>query len=89
MAILVSADVRGQTAQGYDLMLSALQALIQKAPGFVCHFSHPIEGGWRVMELWHSKADADRWYASHVAPNLPPGIVPKRLYQELHSIVTP
>jgi hypothetical protein len=68
-------------------MLGTLEATIRGAEGFVAHFSHPVEGGWRVMELWRSKADSDRFYARHVAPNLPPGIRPKRSVQELHSLV--
>lgn len=87
MAVLVTAEVPGQTRQGYDAMLAALEEALRSAPGFVMHTAHSIEGGWRILEVWKSKAEADRWYAQQVAPNLPPGIHPKRWVHELHSLV--
>ena len=87
MAVLVTAEVAGQTTQGYDSMLSVLEAALKAAPGFILHTAFPVEGGWRVVEMWDSKREADEWYAKNVAPNLPPGIRPKRSVQELHSLV--
>jgi len=88
MAILVTAEVPGQTQQGYDDMLGGLAALIRAAPGFVAHMAHPVEGDrWRVLEIWESKAESDAFFAKVVAPHLPPGVHPKRSYQELHSLV--
>ena len=88
MAVLISTNVKGQTQQGYDSVLSAVGELIKNAPGFIMHCAHPAEGEWKVYELWQSKADADQWFGKYVVPNLPPGIHPKRSYQELHSLVT-
>ena len=87
MAVLVTAEVAGQTQQGYDGMLSALGSALKEAPGFILHTAFPVEGGWRVLEMWDSKRQADEWYAKSVAPNLPPGIRPKRAVQELHCLV--
>ena len=89
MAVLITAEVKGQTQQGYDGMLGFLAEAIKKAPGFILHTAHPVEGGWRILEVWESKADADQFFAKNVAPNLPPGIRPKRSVQELHSLVRP
>jgi hypothetical protein len=89
MTVLVVAEVQGQTQAGYDGMLAALSEQIRRSPGFIFHAAHPIEGGWRVLEVWASKADANQFFAKNVAPNLPPGIHPKRSVQELHSFVTP
>ena len=90
MAILVTAEVPGQTQQGYDDMLGGLAALIRAAPGFVAHMAHPVEGDrWRVLEIWESKQAADAFFAQAVAPNLPPGIRPKRSVQELHGLLRP
>jgi hypothetical protein len=89
MAVLVTAEVAGQTQQGYDGMLTALDGPLRRASGFVLHTAYPIEGGWRVLEVWDSKTQANEWYAKSVAPNLPPGIHPKRSVQELHSLVRP
>lgn len=87
MAVLVTAEVQGQTREGYDGMLTALAEAIRRAPGFVLHSAHPVDGGWRVIEVWDTKANANAWYAQSVAPKLPPGVHPKRTVQELHSLV--
>lgn len=87
MAVLVIADVPGQTQQGYDSMLAVLAPMLRNAPGFVLHGAHPVQGGWRVVEVWESREQANTFYAKVVAPNLPPGIRPKRSVQEMHACV--
>ena len=87
MAVIMIADVAGQDAPGYDRMLSLLEARIRQADGFIAHAGHAIDGGWRCIELWRSKAECDRFYAEQVAPHLPPGIRPKRKVHELHRLV--
>jgi hypothetical protein len=89
MAVLVTAEIQGQTPQGYDGMLGMLESALKQAPGFVLHTSHPIEGGWRVIEVWESQNDANQFFAKHVHPHLPPGIKPKRSFETLHSLVRP
>jgi quinol monooxygenase YgiN len=89
MAILLTTMVKGQTAEGYDQISSFLHDVVRKSPGFILHCSYSSEDGWVVLEVWNSKADADQFFAKNVAPNLPKGIIPKRSYQELHSVVTP
>jgi hypothetical protein len=88
MAVLISATIKGQTQEGYDGVLSAVRESIKNAPGFIMHCAHPAEGAWIGYEVWESKAQADQWFATNVVPNLPPGIHPKRTYQNLHSLVT-
>ena len=87
MAVLVTAEVAGQTREGYDGMLEALTETIRTAPGFVLHTGHPVEGGWRIIEVWETKDAANQFFAKHVAPNLPPGIRPKRTVQELRGLL--
>ena len=89
MAILMTAEVAGQTRQGYEGVLEMVEQLASRAPGFVLHSAFPVEGGWRVIEVWESKADSDRFFAEHVVPHLPQGIRPKRSYQDLDSLVLP
>jgi hypothetical protein len=88
MAILTTAHVKGQTKEGYDGVLIVLGELLRSAPGFILHTSYPYEEGWVVAEIWQAKSDADAFFAKYVVPNLPPGIHPKRTYQELNNIVT-
>jgi hypothetical protein len=89
MAVLVTANVPGQTQAGYDGMLSALTGPLREATGFIAHWAHPVDGGWRIMELWETADDATAFFAKFVQPNLPPGIKPKRSIQDLHSLVRP
>lgn len=87
MAIMMISEVGGQSPQGYDGMLAALSDALKQAPGFIMHMSHPSETGWRVIEIWNTKDDAARFFATHVAPRLPQGIRPKLSFQALHSLV--
>jgi quinol monooxygenase YgiN len=88
MTVIVFAQAHGQTEAGYDAMLGALGESLRRAEGFVLHSAYQDEGRWHVLEVWRTKADADRWYAQKVAPNLPPGVRPKRRVHEAHSLVT-
>lgn len=90
MPILVTAQVENQTETLYDGMLSALAPQLKQAEGFIMHSAHRAPTGeWRVHEVWETKAHADKFFAKVVAPNLPPGVRPKRSVVELHSLVTP
>jgi hypothetical protein len=89
MAVLVTAEVPGQTAEGYDGMLRGLDPLIRAAPGFICHAAYSDNGTWRVLEIWESRKAATDFFAQHVHPHLPPGVKPKRELHELHSCVQP
>lgn len=89
MPVLVTAEVEGQTEEGYDGMLGLLEDPLRHASGLIAHTAHPIDGGWRIIEIWESQDDANQFFAKYVHPNLPPGIKPKRSLQELHSCVRP
>jgi hypothetical protein len=88
MAVLMTAEVPGQTKEGYDRMLDAVGPVMLNAKGFIAHGSAETRDGFRCFEVWESQADATSFFANHVHPNLPPGITPKRTYLELHSLVT-
>jgi hypothetical protein len=86
MAVIVMAEVHGQTAAGYDGMLNVLAERLKQAQGFVLHSAYVVDGSWRVVEVWQSKAEADQFFAKQVAPHLPPGVRPKRTVFEAHSL---
>lgn len=87
MAVLVTADVPGQTREQYDQMLAVLGPLLKDAKGFIAHGAGPAGDSWRVFEVWESSEDATRFFAQHIHPNLPPGITPRRTLVELHRLV--
>ena len=41
MAVLMTADVPGQTPEGYDGMLTVLSEPLRKAQGFIAHMAAP------------------------------------------------
>lgn len=88
MPVIVVAEVRGQTQAGYDGMLAVLAEQARQARGFVLHSAYEVDGQWHVVEVWQSKTDADQFFAKKVAPNLPPGVHPKRKIFDAHSLVT-
>ena len=87
MAVLVTADVPGQTLEGYDRMIAALTPALQQAKGFIAQGAGPVSDGWRVFEIWESQADATAFFAKYIHPNLPEGVKPRRTLLELHSLV--
>ncbi len=88
MAVLITAEVPGQTQEGYDGMLAVLAEPIRNAKGFIAHGSGAdSEGTWRSFEVWESSEDAAEFFAKYIHPNLPPGIKPKRSILELHSLI--
>lgn len=90
MAVIVTAEVPGQTKEGYDGMLDALRDSIRTAKGFVGHYASVSDTGcWTCVEIWETADDATQFFATHVHPILPPGIKPKRTIRELHSCVRP
>jgi hypothetical protein len=87
MAVLITADVKGQTQAGYDAMLAAVGPALERARGFIAHGGGPHGEGWRVFELWESEADATRFFATHIRPALPDGVVPKRTVVALNTLM--
>ena len=87
MSVMMISDVSGQSSRGYDAMLSLVGKALQQAPGFVMHMAHQADKGWRIVEVWRTQEDATRFYAAHVAPNLPNGVRPKLSFQPLHSLL--
>jgi hypothetical protein len=94
MAVLITAEISKERAPDYssatyDGVLNLVKDPLKQAPGLVAHVAHQTDEGWRIVEIWQSKAESDRFFAQHVAPHLPAGVHPKRRVQELHSLVTP
>lgn len=89
MAVMVTAEVAGQTQAGYDGMRAMVENALRQARGLVLHTSHQTDDGWRVIEIWESSRDANEFFAKAIHPHLPPGIKPRRTFQELHSLIRP
>ena len=90
MPVLMIAEVPNLTEDIYSGMIPQLMPLMKGAKGFIAHAGGPAPGGgWRVVEMWESEEDGQRWFDETVKPNLPPEIVPNRVYHPVHSAFTP
>lgn len=82
MAVIVIAEVHGQTASGYDRMSNVLAGPLRQADSFVLHSAYEANDSWWIVELWQSKVEANSFFASHITTHLPPGVRPKRKIHE-------
>jgi quinol monooxygenase YgiN len=88
MPILMRAEVFGQTEEGYRAVFESLAPLYNAAPGFVAHFSHAIDGGWCVIDIWHSREAFQSFFSQHVVHRLPPTVRPKISFQPLYDALS-
>ena len=89
MPILMIGTVPNMTDEVYAGMMGQMMPLMRAHKGFVSHAGGPNpDGGWRVVEVWDSEEDAQAWFEKHVAPNLPPDVVPNRQYFPVHTAFT-
>jgi hypothetical protein len=63
MAIAQVHELRGWTKEGYDQAMGMLN-LSGPPPGSLVHMSGPMEGGWRIVEVWESEEAATAFYSS-------------------------
>jgi hypothetical protein len=89
MAVLMIAEQPGLDRETYASMLEQLRPLLRSANGFISHSAGPSPaGGTRIIEIWESEADSQRFFNEKLKPNLPPGAVPDLKYYELHAAFT-
>lgn len=89
MTVMMISEVSGQSTEGYESMLGLVGEALRQAPGFMMHTAHPVDGGWRIVEIWESREDATAFFSAHIAPHLPDGIRPKLNFQPLHGVLRP
>ena len=87
MAIAMLFEVQGLTPEQYDAAVREVGLL---APGQIFHLAGPMEGGWRVLEVWEFQEAADAFYREKLEQALrSAGIIdvqPKVF--EVHNIVS-
>ncbi len=90
MAIAVVIDAPGQSQEGYDAIAALVDFEREPAAGLILHAAGPIEGGWRVIDVWESEQDADRFVQDRLRPALEQAGVlgePQITVTPLHSLV--
>ena len=61
MAVGFIFEVPGATQEQYDTVIGEV-GLSDPPPGALVHLAGPMEGGWRVIEVWESQEHAERFY---------------------------
>ena len=51
------------------------------------HANGPVPGGWRVTEVWDSRADFEAWFETSVKPQFAGGPMPSITFDELNEVV--
>ena len=88
MTVLMTAHIPGGTQEMIDGMRPVLDA-IQTTKGFQIHTNGPVAGGWRVTEVWDSKADFEAWFENTVKPAFTEGAPrPEISVDELNEVLT-
>jgi hypothetical protein len=89
MPVLMIGEVPNLTEDIYAGMIGQMTPLMRASNGFISHAGGPSPtGGWRVVEIWESEEDGQKWFDENVKPTLPPDIIPDRRYYALHSAFT-
>jgi hypothetical protein len=68
MAIGLLFEIPDMTREQYDGMIEANGLADRLPPGQIFHAAGPMEGGWRVVDLWESREHFDRFAAETLAP---------------------
>ncbi len=89
MPVLMTSDLPGVTDEGYRHLADALVGVLRTSEGFIAHAAGPVDGGYRVTELWESQAAHEAWFTRHVLAAMPPGApAPSVEYRPVSAVVT-
>lgn len=62
MAIVLIQEYAGATQQQYDAILSDLNLGGKSPAGQILHTAGPMDGGWRVVDVWESQEAFNTFY---------------------------
>lgn len=83
MAIGLLFEIPGMTQEQYDATVEA-GGQDTLPPGQLFHMAGPMEGGWRVIDLWEMRSDFDRFAQETLAPAMG-GQVPVPIELPVHA----
>lgn len=68
MAIVVTFEAPGMTAEQYDGLMRELDLQTTPPDGGLAHIAGPVEGGWRVVDVWESREKLDAFVRDRLGP---------------------
>jgi len=86
MAVVVMTEIPGATPGDEERWASRAER-IRRQPGFVFQADGAVAGGWRVISVWDSREDFQRFYDAEIRPNLPSGSPERDVISELRDVV--
>ena len=73
MAVGIRIKIPGVSAEQFDKLDAVIDVRGNRPDGLIFSLSGPIEGGWRVIDLWESRAQFDRFVTERVGPAMAAG----------------
>jgi hypothetical protein len=68
MAVGIRIKLAGVGVEQFDEVDAAIDVRGNRPEGLISSASGPIDGGWRVIDVWESRAHFDRFVAERVGP---------------------
>jgi hypothetical protein len=68
MAVGLVIDLDGMTAERYDRLNAEINFPAEPPDGLISHIAGPTDGGFRVLDLWESVEDFDRFVEEQLGP---------------------
>ncbi len=66
MAVAFLQELPGATQEQYDQVVETLRG--QTAEGRIFHVAGPIEGGWRIVDVWESQEAVNKFFQEQLGP---------------------
>ena len=69
-AVAISLEFKGMTEETYKQLLKEAVPTGTLTPGDLFHIAGPIEGGFKVVNVWESQAKLDAFFQNVMGPAL-------------------
>jgi len=89
MALTVLYEIPGLTQDQYDKIIEVLQSGGITAPGRIFHVAGPMEGGWRVVDVFESQEAFEQFIGGSLGPIMQKlGVAPPPLkFSPVHNML--
>jgi hypothetical protein len=94
MSVVVSAVSPGFSAELYEAVVARVMPGDQLPDGCHAHIAGPVEGGWRVITVWDSRDEFERFREETLLPAIrevaegEPPPPPEAQVDPVHKLVT-
>ena len=91
MALIFIFEFPGARQEQFDQVFEKLQFGGKSPPGQLFHAGGPIEGGWRVVDVWETQEAATDFFQEKFGPALQEAGVtfPQTQVWPLHTLLRP